>query len=38
MADTDAVDSVEEVIETGVLRKTVRTSYRIQEVSIIIIY
>lgn len=40
MADTDAIDAIdaddfaEEVIETGVHRKTVRTSYRIEEVSI----
>lgn len=37
MADTDAIDAndfAEEVIETGVHRKTVRTSYRIEEVSI----
>lgn len=36
MADTDAIDAsdfAEEVIETGVHRKTVRTSYRIEEVS-----
>lgn len=34
MADMDAADYAEEVIETGVVRKTVRTSYRIEEVSI----
>ena len=32
MADID-VDSVEEIVETGVIRKTVRKSYIIQEVS-----
>lgn len=37
MADLDVdvdVDTVEEIVETGSIRKTVRKSYIIQEVSI----
>lgn len=34
MADSDDANFAEEIIETGVVKKTVRTSYRIEEVSI----
>lgn len=41
MADVDVdvdVDTVEEIVETGSIRKTVRKSYIIQEVSISLYY
>lgn len=34
MADTEDPNFAEEIVETGVVKKTVRTSYRIEEVSI----
>lgn len=40
MADSDVdidVDTVEEIVETGSIRKTVRKSYIIQEVSILLL-